>query len=406
MYDEVEGSLRVKAGYNILMPPKRSNDGERNSKVSVHKPNLKRGKKQGREGGKRRKFPVAPPNESSGKSKRARSKSRLKIQNKMAAASDSDDKDSDLSSDDERGFFQMAESDEDTEDASETDMAKLEEEFTELKEQVYQEKLGTYKKHLLELNNGSQADYLKRLNQLEKERDDRLFLAEVCRYYEIELINKECENEKKTAKEEYESKKVELKETLLHQLNEKKRSLEAEKISMELTNDILEIKPAVTRKLRRRPNDPPPAPENNKRRRNSPAQINLLLDDSEMMADLKALNKLYIPPTEPSKNGTKANTKNTTTTNQITNSNTQVSEGPVAQYDIRIEDGKLFYDRRWYHRGQQVYVESKETGKISGVIHAIGPNEIYIKKTSDNSKLRINITQLQKAKYTIRRRSS
>lgn len=33
-------------------------------------------------------------------------------------------------------------------------------------------------------------------------------------------------------------------------------------------SDILDSKPAVTRKLRRRPNDPPPAPE--KRRKNSP----------------------------------------------------------------------------------------------------------------------------------------
>ncbi len=69
----------------------------------------------------------------------------------------------------------------DTEDASETDMAKLEEEFSELKEQlvfsrlkfvqlqctsalmiflfsrVYQEKLNKYKKQLQELNNGKNS---------------------------------------------------------------------------------------------------------------------------------------------------------------------------------------------------------------------------------------------------------
>ncbi|XP_046840945.1 sin3 histone deacetylase corepressor complex component SDS3-like isoform X2 [Xenia sp. Carnegie-2017] len=121
-----------------------------------------------------------------GKVKRACAQ-RVKQYNNMASNCDSDEDESntEFSSDDERGFFQMAESDEDTEDASETDMAKIEEEISELKEQAYQQKLGKYKKQLQELNNGTHVDYLKKLNQLEKERDDRLFLAEVCKMYEV-----------------------------------------------------------------------------------------------------------------------------------------------------------------------------------------------------------------------------
>ncbi|XP_028396570.1 sin3 histone deacetylase corepressor complex component SDS3-like [Dendronephthya gigantea] len=378
------------------MAPKRNNEGK--NSLPLKKARVRKGRILDKGDQKTRKNSGGI----AGKTKRACAK-RPRRQSKMATNFDSDENNSDISSEDERGFFQMAESDEDTEDASETDMAKLEEEFSELKEQVYQEKLSKYKKQLQELNNGTQADYLKRLNQLEKERDDRLFLAEVCKMYEIEMINKDCENEKKTAKIEYENKKIELKETLLQQLDEKKKSLELEKVSMELTNDILESKPAVTRKLRRRPNDPPPAPE--KRRKNSPIQINFLLDETEMLDDLKAMNKLHTVTTETQKNGSKA-TKNSNNSDQNTNLDNQVADPIVTHYDIRVEDGKLFFDRRWYHRGQQVYVESKENGKVSGIIHAIGPSEICIKRTNDNSKMRITISQLQKGRYTIRRRSS
>lgn len=378
------------------MPPKRNSEDKSLAPPRKTGARVRKGRKLDKGVKKRQKTSAEK-----GKAKRACSK-RPKQQNNMATTFDSDENNSDLSSEDERGFFQMAESDEDTEDASETDMAKLEEEFSELKEQVYQEKLSKYKKQLQELNNGTQVDYLKRLNQLEKERDERLFLAEICKMYEIEMLDKECEEEKKTAKIEYENKKVELKETLLLQLDEKKKSLELEKVSMELTNDILESKPAVTRKLRRRPNDPPPAPE--KRRKNSPVHINVLLEESEVLEDLKAMNKLHSVTTE--KNGSKVN-KSSNNTNQNTNLNNQVADAlATSLYDIRVEDGKLFHDRRWYHRGQQVYVESKESGKVSGIIHAIGPTEICIKKTSDNSKLRITISQLQKGRYTIRRRSS
>lgn len=56
---------------------------------------------------------MAPTSARSGKPKRVCSRKRIrpKLKNNMAA-SDTDERDTDLSSDDERGFFQMAESDE------------------------------------------------------------------------------------------------------------------------------------------------------------------------------------------------------------------------------------------------------------------------------------------------------
>jgi len=47
---------------------------------------------------------------------------------------------------------------------------------------------------------------------------------------------------------------------------------------------------AVTRKLRRRPNEPAPIP-NEKRRKPSPTQLSFVLTDEEILDDLKVTNK-------------------------------------------------------------------------------------------------------------------
>lgn len=331
-----------------------------------------------------------------------RSSGRLK---KMAAMFNRevsfDDNRSDIYEDDEdRGFFQMNESDEDTEDASETDMAKLEEEFTEMKEQMYQEKLQDFKQQLQNLNGGKHPEYMKRLNKLDVLRSERLLIAEICKKYEIELIEKEYVREQKAAQEEYEQKKVELKKTLLNDLQEKKKVIESERISMELTGDSVEVKPAVTRKLRRRPNDPLPAPE--KRRKTSP-QINYMLDEKEILEDLKALNKLVSLPGEvPS---SQSRSENKTGNSRIKTSGNGSHSEISYPLEVRSEDGKLLYDKKWFHKGCSVVVETRENGRYSGSLHSIGPSEILIKKT-DNTKVRVYISSLVKGKFHLKKKST
>lgn len=43
--------------------------------------------------------------------------------------------------------------------------------------------------------------------------------------------------------------------------------------------------------------------------------------------------------------------------------------------EIKIEDGKLLYERRWFHRGQPVFVEGKDIPRFPGIISGIS-NEI------------------------------
>lgn len=288
----------------------------------------------------------------------------------------------------------------DTEDASETDLAKHDEDdYVEIKEQMYQDKLASLKRQLQQLQEGTLQEYQKRMKKLDQQYKERLKNADLFLQLETEQVERNYIKEKKAAVKEFDDKKVELKENLIAELEEKKKMIENEKLTMELTGDSMEVKgPIMTlRKLRRRPNDPVPIPD--KRRKPAPAQLNYLLTDDQIMEDLRALNKLKSPkrPASGSCLVSPSSPEYIPSTPM---------ENPSQRYEARIEEGKLYYDKRWYHKSQAIYLESKDNTKISCVISSVGTNEIWVRKTSDSTKMRIYLGQLQRGAFVIRRRSA
>ncbi|XP_024274000.1 sin3 histone deacetylase corepressor complex component SDS3 isoform X2 [Oncorhynchus tshawytscha] len=281
----------------------------------------------------------------------------------------------------------------DTEDASETDLAKHnEDDYVEIKEQMYKDKLASLKRQLTQLQEGTLQEYQKRMKKLDQQYKERLRNADLFLQLETEQVERNHIKEKKAAVKEFDDKKVELKENLISELEEKKKMIENEKLTMELTGDSMEVKPIMTRKLRRRPNDPVPIPD--KRRKPAPAQLNYLLTDEQIMEDLRTLNKQLKSPKHP------------VSPSSPDHMPTTPVEVPSQRYEARIEEGKLYYDKRWYHKGQAIYLESKENTKISCVISSVGTNEIWVRKTSDSTKMRIYLGQLQRGAFVIRRRSA
>ncbi|KAL3975416.1 deleted in malignant brain tumors 1 protein [Sarotherodon galilaeus] len=299
-----------------------------------------------------------------------------------------DEEELDSVDDDDDRSFRGRDSEEDTEDASETDLAKHDEDdYVEIKEQMYQDKLASLKRQLQQLQEGTLQEYQKRMKKLDQQYKERLRNADLFLQLETEQVERNYIKEKKAAVKEFDDKKVELKENLIAELEEKKKMIENEKLTMELTGDSMEVKPIMTRKLRRRPNDPVPIPD--KRRK----PLNYLLTDEQIMEDLRTLNKLKSPkrPVSPS---------------SPEHVPSAPMESPTQRYEARIEDGKLYYDKRWYHKSQAIYLESKDNTKISCVISTVGTNEIWVRKTSDSTKMRIYLGQLQRGAFVIRRRSA
>uniref|UniRef100_A0AAX7U0R5 SDS3 homolog, SIN3A corepressor complex component n=1 Tax=Astatotilapia calliptera TaxID=8154 RepID=A0AAX7U0R5_ASTCA len=278
-----------------------------------------------------------------------------------------DEEELDSVDDDDDRSFRGRDSEEDTEDASETDLAKHDEDdYVEIKEQMYQDKLASLKRQLQQLQEGTLQEYQKRMKKLDQQYKERLRNADLFLQLETEQVER-------------------------NYIKEKKKMIENEKLTMELTGDSMEVKPIMTRKLRRRPNDPVPIPD--KRRKPAPAQLNYLLTDEQIMEDLRTLNKLKSPkrPVSPS---------------SPEHVPSAPMESPTQRYEARIEDGKLYYDKRWYHKSQAIYLESKDNTKISCVISTVGTNEIWVRKTSDSTKMRIYLGQLQRGAFVIRRRSA
>ncbi|VDI25131.1 sin3 histone deacetylase corepressor complex component SDS3-like isoform X1 [Mytilus galloprovincialis] len=281
--------------------------------------------------------------------------------------------------------------DEDTEDASETDQAKQETEYTEIKEQMYQDKLAHLKKQLQQLQDGTLPEYIKKRRKIEQQYKERIRINEIWRDFELEVVEREYIKEKKATAKDFEEKKIDLKESLILEYEDKSKLIESERNSLDLTgsnfmlSDTLETKAPSTRRLRRRPNDPMPLPE--KRRKASPVQIDFYLDDADIIDDLRIINKVSGKPF----------------TKKITSSPPSPIEN---NSELKIEDGRLFYDKRWFHRNQPVFIEGKDIGKLNGVITAIGTQEIYVRKLSDSSKIKIYLSQLQKGRYILRRRQT
>lgn len=53
-----------------------------------------------------------------------------------------------------------------------------------------------------------------------------------------------------------------------------------------------------------------------------------------------------------------------------------INESPLVE--TKVEDGKLLYERRWFHRGQSIYVEGRDSPRFAGTISAINNEMVCI----------------------------
>ncbi|EDW37662.1 GL27107 [Drosophila persimilis] len=270
---------------------------------------------------------------------------------------------------------------------------------SELKEQMYQHKLLNLQKQMEELNQLIHPEYIKRVKKLDNQLKERRRLNEIYKDYMRECVERDYILEKKAAQKEYDEKMMDLKDNLISDFEDRKRLIENERYSLELTSDSMEIKTTVTRKLRRRPNEPMPVIE--KRRKPATGQLLVYqLDDKEIESDLKVIQRgKPLGPNTMQQNGLVSYTNA-----QQQQSHMLLADPPANSYvETRIEDNKLLYERRWFCRGQQVYVEGKELSKFAATITAIGNEVVWVKRTNE-SKVKLAMSHLAKGKISIKRR--
>ncbi|EDV92471.1 sin3 histone deacetylase corepressor complex component SDS3 [Drosophila grimshawi] len=273
---------------------------------------------------------------------------------------------------------------------------------SELKEQMYQHKLINLQKQLEELNQLMHPEYMKRLRKLDNQLKERRRINEIYKDYMRDCVERDYILEKKAAQKEFDEKMMDLKDNLLADFEDRKRQIENERYSLELTNDSMEIKTTVTRKLRRRPNEPLPVIE--KRRKPATGQLLVYqLDDKEIESDLKMIQRGKPLPLQQNGMGSYTNSQQQQQHQQQQQQAHNLLVEANSYVETRIEDNKLLYERRWFCRGQQVYVEGKDMNKFAATITAIGNEVIWVKR-SNESKFKINMSHLAKGKISIKRR--
>ncbi|NXP81530.1 SDS3 deacetylase, partial [Ramphastos sulfuratus] len=254
---------------------------------------------------------------------------------------------------------------------------------------MYQDKLASLKRQLQQLQEGTLQEYQKRMKKLDQQYKERIRNAEL--------------SPKKSNFLSERGKVISFVPCVESCCFSVLFLLALSALQLCYFTDSMEVKPIMTRKLRRRPNDPVPIPD--KRRKPAPdilserhwRALNYLLTDEQIMEDLRTLNKVGTAACLSLSSASPSSPEHLPAT---------PAESPAPRFEARIEDGKLYYDKRWYHKSQAIYLESKENTKISCVISSVGANEIWVRKTSDSTKMRIYLGQLQRGVFVIRRRSA
>jgi Sin3 histone deacetylase corepressor complex component SDS3 len=200
------------------------------------------------------------------------------------------------------------------------------------------------------------------LEQLQKDYENRVWMNRLWKTLETERVERDYSTETKAAQREFDEKKTELKDSLLAELEEKKRQIEHEYQSMDLSGDPGEARPMQTRKnLRRLAKDPLPSSGSSKRQRTNSPALNFRLTEAEIAEDLKIITqgRPSVVVSRPSQTGY--------------GGNLVVTDG---ECEVAIESGGLVYDGKRYLRGQPVQVESMEIGRVQAIIQSVGSKEV------------------------------
>uniref|UniRef100_A0A3B4B754 Uncharacterized protein n=1 Tax=Periophthalmus magnuspinnatus TaxID=409849 RepID=A0A3B4B754_9GOBI len=233
------------------------------------------------------------------------------------------------------------------------EMTTLEKQFTDLKEQLYKERLSQVDIKLQEVMAGCAQEYLEPLANLQENMQIRTKVAGIYRELCLESVKNKYECEIQAACQHWESEKMLLFDTVQSELEEKIRRLEEDRHSIDITS-VVERWSALTKEQEERPILSP--------------YIILLFSRLFLNCVITAVYCLHVDR---------------------------------HHHVARSEDGRLFYDNQWYCRGQAICINRKDDYPTSAIITTINNDEVWFKRL-DGTKSKLYVSQLQKGKYTIK----
>lgn len=260
------------------------------------------------------------------------------------------------------------------------EMTNLEKQFTDLKDQLYKERLSQVDAKLQEVIAGKAQEYLEPLATLQDNMQIRSKVAGIYRELSLESVKNKYDCEIQAAFQHWESEKLLLFDTVQSELEEKIRRLEEDRHNIDITSELWNDE-IQSRKNKKK--DPFSPDKKKKPIVVSGPYIVYMLQDLDILEDWTAIRKA-MATLGPHRVKPETSTK-----------------GEKHQHSARSEEGRLFYDGEWYSRGQTICIDKKDEYPTSAIITTINHDEVWFKRL-DGSKSKLYISQLQKGKYTIK----
>ncbi|XP_041121303.1 breast cancer metastasis-suppressor 1-like protein-A [Polyodon spathula] len=260
------------------------------------------------------------------------------------------------------------------------EMTNLEKQFTDLKDQLYKERLSQVDAKLQEVIAGKAQEYLEPLATLQDNMQIRSKVAGIYRELSLESVKNKYDCEIQAAFQHWESEKLLLFDTVQSELEEKIRRLEEDRHNIDITSELWNDE-IQSRKNKKK--DPFSPDKKKKPVVVSGPYIVYMLQDLDILEDWTAIRKA-MATLGPHRAKPETSTKS-----------------EKHQHSTRSEEGRLFYDGEWYSRGQTICIDKKDEYPTSAIITTINHDEVWFKRL-DGSKSKLYISQLQKGKYTIK----
>ncbi|KAI4535306.1 hypothetical protein MG293_014532 [Ovis ammon polii] len=281
------------------------------------------------------------------------------------------------------------------------EMSNLEKQFTDLKDQLYKERLSQVDAKLQEVIAGKAPEYLEPLATLQENMQIRTKVAGIYRELCLESVKNKYECEIQASRQHCESEKLLLYDTVQSELEEKIRRLEEDRHSIDITSELWndELQSRKKRKDPFSPDKKKPVVVSDTLFQIFRFKIEILtakltltfqrpyivymLQDLDILEDWTTIRKAMA----------------TLGPHRVK------TEPPVKLekhlHSARSEEGRLYYDGEWYIRGQTICIDKKDECPTSAVITTINHDEVWFKRP-DGSKSKLYISQLQKGKYSIK----
>jgi len=254
-----------------------------------------------------------------------------------------------------------------------------------IKDQIYKEKRSEIQAQMTQLHAGTLPEFVKLQKKLETAYKDRQ--RRIQQNYSFQLAKFEKEQQRTLAEinKQFETEKETFKNKMISDLEEKVKQLESEKstytdLSFHNNQSSIDVgKTPQVRNLRRRNNKD--QKEGSEKRKRETGSLVTKLTDEQVEEDLRAIRAAVHAKLEKQR---KLNI-----------------EQP------RIQDNKLYYEKQWYHIGNNVQVSShRDKTNFLAQIYDITAKDIMLKTIPFNKqsiKYKFGINLLKKGKYSIKK---